>query len=402
MLGKLYKKMKSMFTKAGLKAEKQANRKVAREDKKTQRLAELAYERYEKACELAEQEDADWRYVTSTNRTAVTSNGKKKDIDEGPVMTQEFFVYGSLQPGRCNWTRLSEEVLNAERVQVPGHILILWSGFGGFIPDASIPTGKAMNWNLPSSHPKNYQPKGKNDVPMMAKGWILTMRGTKRFFDMLDAFEGFSIGKETGSYVRRSIWINGKWVWTYVHPKDDPTLEKVDEWLDEHVYSGYSRYDYGSTRSYYGSRSYGGSRYGTASSYPGSRTSSGGYSSYKATWEEDMDAEEEAYYMNKYGSSFSNLTKDQEEFAEVQNTLERVTNRSLPLALGPAKDDDVPDWVHEQRKLFDTSRIEESEFPGLSAGFDNAELATWSEDEDNLLKGESWKDFVEEHSLHKV
>lgn len=382
MLGKLYKTLKNALSKKEIKAQKRAER-LSNEATRI----------------LAEQEDQDWKYATSTNRniggsssttSTVSKSVNKRYEDGGPVMTQEFFVYGSLQPGRCNWDRLGEWVQNAERVQVPGHILILWSGFGGFVVDASVPLEKATSWKLPEERPKNYYPKSKNQVAH-AKGWILTMRGTKSFFDMLDSFEGFRIGSETGSYVRRAIWVNGRWVWTYATPKDDPSLEKVDEWLDSHLDYNYG--DWGRSTAYYSGYSRGGSRY-TGSVANTSR--------YRASWEQDgrwdtcSDDDYSDEYMNRYGT----LTKDQAEFAQAQDYLSGKT----PIPLGPPKNDDLPDWCHEQRKLFDSGfdYTKAEEFQGLNAGFEDAELAMWSEDEDSLLKGDSWKEFVDKNSFQKV
>lgn len=148
-------------------------------------------------------------------------------------MIQEFFVYGSLQPGNMNWQRVAGHCNNAERVSIPGHIRILNSGFGAMHIEEGVPQVRAKSWLLPNWTPKNYFPQ---PTVLQAKGWILTMQGTKGYFDSLDSFEGFRIGRpfQKNFYDRKAVWLNGRWVWTYTIPIDDERLDLVYEWTDDH------------------------------------------------------------------------------------------------------------------------------------------------------------------------
>ncbi len=164
---------------------------------------------------------------------------RKSNKGTEKTMIQEFFVYGSLQPGLMNWDRLSRECNNAERASIDGHIRVLTSGFGALHVDSDVPQVNAKGWQLPNWTPKNYMPENKVS---MSRGWILTLQGTKDFFEMLDLFEGFIPGRASNFYDRKAVWMNGRWIWTYVIPADNKKLDLVYEWTDD---TYYDKNDYG-------------------------------------------------------------------------------------------------------------------------------------------------------------
>lgn len=302
--------------------------------------------------------------------------GKTAQIMDNTIYEKEFFVYGSLQPGNMNWDRLKEETIKAERVKVPGYIRVLRSGFGGFHPNPLLPqSNTADGWDLPVNPPEySFLP---NDETEMAKGWILTLKGTLKFFTMLDQFEGFYPGSRypgCGSYERRAIWVNERWVWTYPMPRDDNSLQKIDEWTDDTLNMGWR------------SRSYSQWNYASGATGATGQSNSAGSRGYSYSWEDDDQWTEEDIYSGCYRKPIAlgePKNKDDEltEYSRLLNSDKEYLDRL------DREESASPEWALEVRRSMD------SEFASLSGETDPRRYLT----EEELLKGDSWKDFLNEH-----
>lgn len=351
MLGKFAKKLKRLLGKLSSNNDlNEQSNTVLRSGPAASASRLSDYDQYK---HFLDEEDAYYRNMW--DRSATTDK---------TIYTKEFFVYGSLQPGNMNFDRLKEETIKAERVEVPGYIRILHSGFGGLHPHPALPQGgTAMTWGLPETTPQEFEPSEQTEY---AKGWILTLQGTIKFFNMLDAFEGFyPYGKYAGagSYERRALWINGRWMWSYPMPKDNPNLEKIYEWTDDTITQGWRSRGYSSYSSNRGS---------TGST--GTTASNSGYS-YASSWacSDDDYSDEEAIYAGCYKKPLALPAPKESE----NGRLDEWDSES------------TPEWVFEARREL------EGKFTGRASGFEDPK--EWSKEEEELLKGDAWKGFVEEH-----